>query len=420
MDNIRRRIRSRCGGLVEIFVVEDTPFVRLMHQTVKEFILRPGFKHYVLGEKYALFAENGYSFLSKYTLAALASSRPCCFRNEGGPTWPRNFCLDAIRYFCLSELTTGMSQREFLKGAKDSIFKDHFAGALGERNEKVRPIIDSVPFPVNSVLSFAVVANLRLYVGEQLQNGSSVNGNPKWSLLHCVVEATIARAYDSLKKGSEEDSDSRSVGSEEGFYPWDYDPPDLSGMAYLFLTHGADKKATFHGMTPFQMLFMKCWEGFWAHERPDITENMIKVAEAFLSPGQNPNVDISVPYPNVGISVPQDLHGNARPQPLVCKPLHVVSASMIKTLLKYGAEVNALDSHCRTPLDVWIGAEGNMFKLGTPETLSEAYETAMLLILNGGRVTKSGKDRLPIFLDLLEEEFAVDPRLRNPPVLGGI
>lgn len=240
-----------------------------------------------------------------------------------------------------------------------------------------------------------MVANLRLYVGEQLQKGSSVNGNPKWSLLHCVVEATIARAYDSRKKGSEEDSDSRSVGSEEGFYSWDYDPPDLSGMAYLLLTHGADKKATFHGMTPFQMLFMKCWEGFWAYERPDIKENMIKVAEAFLSHGQNPNVDISVPYPNVGISVPQDLHGNARPQPLVCKPLHVVSASMIKTLLKYGAEVNALDSHCRTPLDVWLGAEGNMFKLGTPETLSEAYETAMLLILNGGRVTKSGKDRLP-------------------------
>ena len=68
------------GGLIDIFISSPAMLhqnlglterhVQLMHQTVKEFVIAPGFRHLVLGRIRAeVTEENGHSFISKYLLA---------------------------------------------------------------------------------------------------------------------------------------------------------------------------------------------------------------------------------------------------------------------------------------------------------------------------------------------------------------
>ena len=68
---IARRLKSRVGDLLQIVHNRDErSYIQFMHQTVKEFVARPGFQKFILGSS---LPENGFSFLSKYMLSMLGS-----------------------------------------------------------------------------------------------------------------------------------------------------------------------------------------------------------------------------------------------------------------------------------------------------------------------------------------------------------
>lgn len=68
-DHRQRRIKSRCGGLIELASSSASadPVLQFMHQTVKDFVGEPGFRQFMIVENNKS-AENGYSFLAKYGL----------------------------------------------------------------------------------------------------------------------------------------------------------------------------------------------------------------------------------------------------------------------------------------------------------------------------------------------------------------
>jgi hypothetical protein len=78
IDVFCRRIKSRCGGLVEVISsslasTHDEPvlIVQLMHQTVKDFVNRPGFKGVLDLPNDPISSENGHSFVVKFGLAMI-------------------------------------------------------------------------------------------------------------------------------------------------------------------------------------------------------------------------------------------------------------------------------------------------------------------------------------------------------------
>lgn len=187
IDSISRRIRSRCGGLLEVFQRHsqdsyevgqareegDSWVVQLMHQTVKDYLLSPSIKTFLLEPGDELQISNGHTFLALYYTAKLqrllspdpgsSAERELPFRYASIPVLRRSYmnnaqtvALDRSMYHLKqSELSTGVSSRPVL----DSISEECFSNVA---------YLPFVYFPVNSRLSFAVVADLRIYVRDTL------------------------------------------------------------------------------------------------------------------------------------------------------------------------------------------------------------------------------------------------------------
>lgn len=80
LNATRRRLQSRCGGLLE--VLPDTS-VQFMHQTVKEFFSRPGSSEDIVGHDPKLWRENGFSFLTKFYATLMSMPSP----SDNGFDW---------------------------------------------------------------------------------------------------------------------------------------------------------------------------------------------------------------------------------------------------------------------------------------------------------------------------------------------
>jgi hypothetical protein len=70
-DSVIRRLKSRCGGLIELITDSKSGQAKLqfMHQTVKDFISLPGFQKLITQEDNLIPEENGYTILCKRLLA---------------------------------------------------------------------------------------------------------------------------------------------------------------------------------------------------------------------------------------------------------------------------------------------------------------------------------------------------------------
>lgn len=151
-DQRQRRLKSRCGGLIEMFDTRGPRDILLqfMHQTVKDFVSKPGFRQLITGEDNDL-AENGYSFLAKYGIAQLAKARR--FRVVDDPFIPSWFAY--LNYGSRSESTTGRSQAHIIEAAVDAFSS---------------PKYPNEPYALyDSPIAFGVVANLQLYVEDALR-----------------------------------------------------------------------------------------------------------------------------------------------------------------------------------------------------------------------------------------------------------
>jgi hypothetical protein len=263
--------------------------------------------------------------------------------------------------FYQAEVSTGKSQKLLLDEA-DSI-NSHF-----ERF----PDLPSEPYAFNTMISFGVAANLYLYIQETLQERQCVNSNPKISLLHCVV---LAVGPSDLDYASLDGSDVPRQA-------------DFSEMTKLLLSHGADLKALWKDLTPFQLLFKRWLELYEFPSYYIIQRSLLTRVSAFLDGGQDPN-DIF-------------FHCNA----------------FLKSLDQRG---HTLDQRGRTPLDVCVEIQTS--KLETvlyhfkPE---ELIQLALLLVENGACITKAGQRVLGRFV-LALERFGCKPadidRIRNAPLL---
>jgi hypothetical protein len=79
--------------------------------------------------------------------------------------------------------------------------------------------------------------------------------------------------------------------------------------------------------------------------------------------------------------------------PVRCTPLHISPSPLARMILDRGADVNALSSDKRTPLDVCISA------IMTYPTKNETFELACLLVERGGKIRRTSSKTLKLWLD---------------------
>jgi hypothetical protein len=320
--------------------------------------------------------------------------------------------LRLLAYARLAESTLGKSQQAFFNSISFSAFSISM------------PLIDNRTLSMKSILPFAVIADLRVYVGEMLRDSYLINLNQvnldgvTTSLLHLATNPWNAK-HGGLASGCH----------------------DLSEMTRLLLQHGADKSALFCNLTPFQFLLSdhcKSHALFPAKGvAPAIPENrsirvpraikrvpsaMFQTVKVLLQHGQDPNMPIG-PDIQGGISsaIPSEIRA--------CQALHIADAELTR-LLEYKANVNARDNGGYTPLDItirhdkiYIGNERNeldtIMQLRFPDNRSrrEIYERLTLLVGHSGCITSHSETDLPLLLDWLVKYYTLDPRLETPPRL---
>lgn len=161
------------GGLVEVFRILDNDSLlcaQLMHQTVKDFIERPDFKHFVLGEQGKVTPENGDTFLAWWAIMQMGDRvQTTRFRY-------RNFLVHAR----LSELATGRSifGRVSSVGIDTLSLKRTHSISVTDIGETLSPLL------------LAVYCGLRLYLQDAFAADEHVFRRSKDSLYEVLLSAT--------------------------------------------------------------------------------------------------------------------------------------------------------------------------------------------------------------------------------------
>jgi len=388
------RLKNLCGGLIDAGHSSADSTVQFMHQTVKDFVNRPGFEHRMLGCSRAPLYQNGFSFLFKYELAMLhiAQSSLQDHLPPGIPLRQAGRGLDSglnIVYKMpnlarLAERTTGSNQETFLDSIGDSSIRSLF-GSVDINSRSFREFFPYRSIVPDSVLSFAVYGDLLLYMRQKLQNTDIFKDSPRSSLLHIAVETSIS--------------------------------PELHhyapGIIELLLNNRANIHHMLGGETPFQHLMNRLKRHHVVDYPHDYWSRVSKVVEVFLKHGQDVNVDI--PH-----SPSESLGGTSEK---FSKALHIARNEVSKTLLEHGAHVNALDSDGLTALDHLIRVTPKLPNDPDylPKQLGEMLcITGSILLEHGGCITHSTENLLPDVLDRLDKNgIDIPEALRNPPRLQG-
>ena len=390
-EDFLRHVTSRSGGLIEVIGKSHNAKVVLMHQTVKDFVEKPGFEQRMLGQYSQPPLQNGHSYLVKYYVSRFSLdtlyergvgsevAEPAG-RDRGNSKKSLQCCL---LHAPLSELTTGYSQKDFLDSIGDGNVR---AWRIGPESSQL-----------NSVMSFAVWADCRLYVSDTFRH-SHQRVEP--SLLHVAIQ----RHFD------------LDPVHEEGRYKyrqalqWN---GSLGPMCRLLLSLRADPNALLEGKKPFRSLLVQLWK-LWG-KKFRYSDNDIDIAAAFLEYNQDANVTFPhrIESENGGFKT--------------CKPLHLAHSRMTELLLNHGAVVNALTSSGHTALD--LAVESTMV-YGRYRSPTEARTTLTVLLDHGGRVTEFGTAFMTGFLKNLEMKSRpsgqatsvenLEERIRMRPCLRGI
>lgn len=355
-----RRLREDAGGLIEVLFVNGSWVVQLMHQTVKDFISTPGFMHRVLGTEVNAVFENGHSFLAKYYMAQAVM-----------PTEDQDNLTEAsllgISHAQLSESTTGISQAKFFDSLTDDMVQQGY-----QKSSKSL---------INSRMSFAAVADLRLYVCEKLTQHNVVNRNPSISLLYCLTKSAARRCYYA--------EDSRDVPGST----------DLSEMCRILLDFGANINDRSEGLTPFESLFSPACQ-LMPGGNPSSSETRAMV-QILLQNGQDPNAVFCCG---------ESIQGRRN-----CRAIFMSDAEMSDLLLRHGASVNILDGNRRSPLDVALSPDLNYLSGGR---IGRVYDRISTLLDHGGGITKHGEDRLKAHCYWLKTKGLYNTESLKPPSIS--
>ena len=350
-DKIDHRHIDRNGAFIEVVGFPRMPTVQFIHQTVKEFVSRPGFPQYILRTSHPIIPDNGHTFLSRFYISSLISSLISLSSESAvadGYLWKLSEGFADHAYD--AETSTGVCQESFL----DEISPE----ALRLISQVLRRVYELED--VNTIMAVAVIANLRLYVKERISHGFNVNSNPEIPLLHCAVRAAKCSPENSISKRLETGT-------------WEK-------MTEFLLENGADMAAVFKGKTAFEELLdsLASWRDMKARDQ----YHMFLIIKAFLRNGYDPNSIITF-----------QPHGF--PTSYTCSPLHIAPIDLVHVLLKYQADVNVLDMDGHTPLDIALGQHDT---LASSLPWLETSQRVMLLVEHEGRVTTASLGRLMMLL----------------------
>ena len=362
------QLKNLCGGIIEINYLGPEPTVQFIHQTVKDFVSRPGFEQRMLSCYHAPLYENGFSFWMKYEL----------MRFEKRATYNEDVVKSTAgrwsTYARLSEETTGNDSEEIL----DSMSGEVCQALL----EQLPPSFYHSPDSYRAsapALQVAVTTGLLLYTKQKLRTTHIARqAAPEYRhLLHLAVEAAIYR--DALE----------SVFSSR------------ASMVRLLLEHGADLQFQIGNVTAFAY-FVSLIAMRNSQVNGTASSRTAEVVRAFLENGQDPNIDVKSHEDRV-----------SEKRRYVSKALHVVSYEACDALLQHGAHVNALDSTGQTALDHIIQGNASVWY-----DFEQRCETVSTLLKHGGCITYSTRKALPFFLsNIAFPRYQVLEQLRNPPML---
>jgi hypothetical protein len=388
LNDLLRRLQSRCGGLVEVINGDANPFVQFMHQTVKELVGKPGFHNLILGRHISPLRQNGHSFLFKAhaTSLSLLAETALVYRYGAQLLTSRTRRIMDLSQFAitdsltaweemslharLSESTTGFSQKDFLDSINDDTVQSWRESCRAE-------LIDLLD--LQTVMSFAVWADLRLYVKDR---ANLIHGDPQMPLLHVAVSRAVDS--DGLSEHGRAVTPITNTGPgmtrnlpQTRLRPAQFRSASedhcggvsLGPMCRLLLSLGADQDVLVGEQTAFQALIEKSYLNSVGD-----SQRVIDLVYAFLENDQDPNMNI----PRTCKS--KRLH--------TCKAIHLSLLRVTRALLAHGANVNALTSKGHTALDLSIRST---VKFASLDQFENAIEKAMLLLNHGACLSENGK-----------------------------
>ncbi|OJD32091.1 kinesin light chain p46822 [Diplodia corticola] len=371
------RLKERCGGLIEIAEPFNTRTrIRLIHETVREFVGGPGFQELMVGRAALFRAQNGYTELAKLYLAALRF--PSNVKIETHAYGLTEMCM---LYCHLAESTTGVCQSQLI----DALQPDDFANVASTARsvacvDNDGTHIKDIPVCPTSAIGFAVSSGLLIYMQQKLGHGDTSDTMIE-EALHAVVQ--IVKNLQRHK-----------------WRLWDKDaPPDHHQMARLLLE--APGKSHYLGATAFGSLFLNqsgtdgfayANQAFLAIGQYHDSKSILDLARLFLSNGQDANMELTE---ESRFAVGRC--GNPRGP----KPLHLAVNKMAELLLSYNAEINATDREGRTPLDAAIKrlVVGWLF-IPDKVTTTASEEHIDMLMGEGACITQAGLRFYPLCVDI--------------------
>ena len=357
LSDFNRRLKDRYGAFLEVIGFPYHPFVQFIHQTVKEFVSRPGFARTMQETSQPIIPDNGHTFLSKFYLAFLMSPNfDLLIRQASLKRKPIEIWNAFADHACDAETSTGVSQQDFLDSLEQNALH-----LLALRIDELEFLKDA-----RSVRAFAVVANLILYVKDKTTQGMSVNSAEGIPLLHCAAKAA---KQDFMPTGRSLRGESRN---------WEK-------MTEFLLENDADTTAKFQGRTAFAELFDIFGVHGEAGEAGDRRFHVYNIIKVFLSNGFNPDSEITIV-------------SNDAVQLYSCKSLHIAPMDIIMLLLRYRANINATDVHGQTPLDI---AVRGLSISGRAFGYVETSDRALLLMEKGGQTSPRENDAIPDRLKFL-------------------
>ncbi|KAI1642875.1 uncharacterized protein F4817DRAFT_351664 [Daldinia loculata] len=359
--------------------------VKLLHQTVKEFVNQPKFNALILDTEAKVTFENGYSFLSKWFLldhkAFQKSSENITEGNKGRPIRR----LRSETYY--DSMDEDSSNYEYEGYSSDDaeldalpIYYDHkvipettkqaaIYGRMAEDSTgcSMKEFLDSIPtsrytqltqntsgVEISTPIEFASLAGFSLYFRETLQLDQDFV--QKWNQYKQKSLLTLALGL------SPKDSDhvaSRHLTIAEGL-----------GISQLLLDNGYKDPKAFGKLISFLSISLYDDES---------RRQSINIVIHFLETGHDPNMPLTIyELSESGIA-------------LICTALHLAPPEIVPSLLVHGADPNSKDSEGKTPLGrlccnvlpitiTQIDLHGNHAR-----SVPDSYQVACMLLNGGGK-----------------------------------
>ncbi|QYS93355.1 hypothetical protein H0G86_000732 [Trichoderma simmonsii] len=318
-------LRMHSGGLVETLHADK---LQLLHQTLVEFIQLPEFKRLILGERYRIVKENGYTILSKYEAVRGAS------HSDDGINIPVSEMFS--NYAREAESTTGNSTYFSFTGVK-------WTGTLV--NKAFPEYMTDVRY---TTLEMALACELKLHLQDTLKHDKET----RTGLIFLILLHMIERGL--------------------------FDTGSAMEFLQSMVSQGLQIRASHFGL----LMLMDRIQHMDSWTTPSIvaTNFFQKIMTIFFEPGAN--VEVSMNTAGLGFNS-DHFHQAMRShgQGATIQALHICThLGLAEYLLNRGADPNGLTSNNLTPLDCWVKST-QRYNVRRP-----LYSVTFVLIQRGGRL----------------------------------